>query len=343
MAGRTEEQSASSESIDIKNFAQVMDSLGTEETEQQAVLKQFEQERIEDSERTRKAKAPVGTERVAGTGTEGAVGTGIVITEPDWCLSATDSMRWEGDDLCLAHTDEDWGNNQPDDTWYIGEVDHMTRSGRYFKPPHLDQPEASGKYKEAEKQKEKLLEEEVVLKQLKKIQADISIWGLLMASRVHRQAVLSAMDKAKLSIDTTPEQLVGLVFPGGASPTLTFSDKELPPEGTNRNKSLYISVECRDKWVLVVLVDTGSAINVCPSRITYAIGLKPVDFEPTAQVIRAYDNTSREVMGTVKIQTQVGPGQHKIDFHVLDVSATFNLLLGRPWLHQVKAVSSTQH
>ena len=51
----------------------------------------------------------------------------------------------------------------------------MTRSGRYFKPPHLDQPEASGKNKDAESQKEKLLEVEVVLKQLKKIQADISI------------------------------------------------------------------------------------------------------------------------------------------------------------------------
>ena len=127
-----------------------------------------------------------------------------------------------------------------------------------------------------------MLEEEAVLKQLKKIQADISIWGLLMASRIHRQAVLSAMDKAKLSIDTTPEQLVGLVFLGGASPTLTFTDKELPPEGADHNNPLYISVECRDKWIPVVLVDIGSAINLCPSRTAYAIGLKPVDFEPTA-------------------------------------------------------------
>ena len=76
----------------------------------------------------------------------------------------------------------------------------------------------------------------------------------------------------------------------------------------------------------MVLVDTGSAINVCPARTAYAIGLKVADFVPTAQVIRAYDNTSREVMGTVKIQTKVGPGQHEIDFHVLEVPATFNLL-----------------
>ncbi|KAF5933448.1 hypothetical protein HYC85_029619 [Camellia sinensis] len=318
---------------------------------QPAVLIRSEQERFEDPARIRKAKAHVGTETAVCTGTEdaasigieGTAGTRTVIPEPYRCLSAVDGMWWEDEDLCLAHTDEDWGSNQPDDTWYLGEVDHMTRSGRYFKPPHLDQPEASGKNKEAEKQKEKQLEEEAVLKQLKKIQADISIWGLLMASRVHRQAVLSAMDKAKPSIETTPEQLVGLVFLGGATPTLTFSDKELPPEGANHNKPLYISVECKNKWIPVVLVDTGSTINVYPARTAYAIDLKTANFLPTTQVIQAYDNTSREVMGTVKIQTKVGPGQHEVDFHVLEVPATFNLLLGRPWLHRVKAVSSTLH
>lgn len=106
-----------------------------------------------------------------------------------------------------------------------------------------------------------------------------------MASRVHRQVVLSAMDKAKLSIDTTPKPLVGLVFPSGVGPTLTFSDKELPPEGSAYNKPLYISVECREKWVSMVLVDTSSAINVCSSRIGYAIGLRPTYFMPTTQVI----------------------------------------------------------
>ncbi|KAF5934205.1 hypothetical protein HYC85_030376 [Camellia sinensis] len=254
-AGRAEEQSTSPESAGVKSFARDWSILSTGIIEQYTALIQSERERFEDSERIRKAKAHVGVETAASTEMENAASIGIegtasmrtVMPEPDRCLSAADGMWWEDDDLCLAHTDEDWGNNQPDDTWYIGEVDHMTRSGRYFKPPHLDQPEASGKDREAEKQKEKQLEDEAVLRQLKKIQADISIWGLLMASRVHRQAVLSAMDKAKLSIDATLEQLVGLVFLGGAAPMLTFSDKELPPECANHNKPLYISVECRDK------------------------------------------------------------------------------------------------
>ncbi|KAF5932881.1 hypothetical protein HYC85_029052 [Camellia sinensis] len=146
-------QNASPESTGAKNFARDLSILNTKDVEQQAALKQFKREGIEDSERARKAKAPVGTERAVctrteratSTWTEGVVGTRIVVTEPDRCLSAVDGMWWEDDDLCFAHTNEDWGNNQPDDTWYIGEVDHMTRSGRYFKSPHLDQPEASGK------------------------------------------------------------------------------------------------------------------------------------------------------------------------------------------------------
>ncbi|KAF5933234.1 hypothetical protein HYC85_029405 [Camellia sinensis] len=95
-----------------------------------------------------------------------------------------------------------------------------------------------------------------------------------------------------------------------------YRGKELPSEGSAHNKPLYISIECREKWILVVLVNTGLAINVCPCHTTYAIGLKPTDFVPTVQVISVYDNTSREVMGTMQIRVQ---------------------------LHQVRAVFSTLH
>ncbi|GMP68869.1 hypothetical protein CsSME_00028331 [Camellia sinensis var. sinensis] len=48
-------------------------------------------------------------------------------------------------------------------------------------------------------------------------------------------------------------------------------------------------------------------------------------------------------MGTVKVQISIGPSKHEAKFHVMDVPATFNLLLGQPWLHQMKAVSSIVH
>jgi len=117
----------------------------------------------------------------------------------------------------------------------------MTWSGRYFKLVALDQPETSNK--EAERAKEKDVEENMVLKQLKKIQADISIWGLIMASRQHKQALLEAMNKTKLPIDTTTNQLVLLVTSGDITPVISFIDKELPPEGANHNRPFYVTLE----------------------------------------------------------------------------------------------------
>ncbi|KAF5932603.1 hypothetical protein HYC85_028774 [Camellia sinensis] len=161
VAGRAKDQSMPPESTGAKNFAQDLGILNTRNFVQQTALTQLEQEKSEESERIRKAKAHKGGESAVYTRTEsatsiwtgGTASTRTVIPELDRCLSAADGMWWEDDDLCLAHTDEDWGSNQPDDTWYIGEVDHMTRSGRYFKPLHLDQPEGSGKDKERRNRK----------------------------------------------------------------------------------------------------------------------------------------------------------------------------------------------
>ncbi|KAF5932990.1 hypothetical protein HYC85_029161 [Camellia sinensis] len=59
-------------------------------------------------------------------------------------------------------------------------------------------------------------------------------------------------------------------------------------------RDLYIGsshAKYSEKWVPVVLVDNGSAINVCPARTAYALGLRPKNDTATTQYVRAYDNT----------------------------------------------------
>ena len=43
-----------------------------------------------------------------------------------------------------------------------------------------------------------------VLTQLKKTQAHVSVWGLLMASHKHCSALLDALNGKEVSIETTP-------------------------------------------------------------------------------------------------------------------------------------------
>ena len=51
-------------------------------------------------------------------------------------------------------------------------------------------------------------EENRVLKQLKKTQANISVWALLISSRNQRQAILDALNRFETPIETTLEELV---------------------------------------------------------------------------------------------------------------------------------------
>ena len=45
--------------------------------------------------------------------------------------------------------------------------------------------------------------------------------------------------------------------------------------------------------------------------------------------VRAYDNTSRKVIGTFKAPCKIGPLETTVEFHVMNITPNYNLLLGR--------------
>ena len=91
----------------------------------------------------------------------------------------------------------------------------------------------------------------------------------------------------------------------------------------------------------MVLVDDGSALNVCPLKTASCLGLSIEDFVPIDQHVRACDNSRREVLGTITLELTIGPMVKKVDFQVLNIASCFNILLGRPWIHDIKAVPSS--
>ena len=57
--------------------------------------------------------------------------------------------------------------------------------------------------------------------------------------------------------------------------------------------------------------------------------------------MRAYDNTRREVMGTLTLKLMIGPVFSQVLFQILRILVSFNLLLGRPWIHSAGAIPSS--
>ncbi|MBT1582425.1 hypothetical protein KK473_27930, partial [Klebsiella pneumoniae] len=74
------------------------------------------------------------------------------------------------------------------------EVNHVTTGGHHFKSTYLESDNPLGEL-ERPQHIEVQEEEEEILKQLKHTQANITIWGLLMASQKHRQTILRLLNQ----------------------------------------------------------------------------------------------------------------------------------------------------
>ncbi|RVW58997.1 Retrovirus-related Pol polyprotein from transposon 17.6 [Vitis vinifera] len=227
----------------------------------------------------------------------------------------------------------------PDEAPFQGrEIQIVTRSGRIAQPP----PPAVRPFEGTASHEEVRREDDEVLRQLQSTQARISIWSLLASSSTHRDALIRALSQIRVETTTTPEGLIHMMTAGRAT-CIVFSDDDLPPDGLDHVRPLYITVGCSGRRVPSVLLDNGSALNVCPLATAIALGFAPSDFGPSTQTVRAYDSTKREVMGTLMIDLQIGPATFSTLFQVLRIPTSFNLLLGRPWIHVAGAIPSSLH
>ena len=75
---------------------------------------------------------------------------------------------------------------------------------------------------------------------------------------------------------TSVDEMVGAIAEGTPlkrPQSISFYESDLPPEGTAHNKALFIKVEIMDKQIPCVMVDNGSALNLCPLQILPYLGL----------------------------------------------------------------------
>ena len=78
---------------------------------------------------------------------------------------------------------------------------------------------------------------------------------------------------------------------------IVFSTDDLPLKGSNHTRPLYITIDCSSHKVPSVLLENGTALNICPLTIVVALNFAPSGFGPAVQTVRTYDSTQREVIG----------------------------------------------
>ena len=103
-----------------------------------------------------------------------------------------------------------------------------------------------------------------------------------MASSItHRDALIRALSQIRVDTATTPEGLIHFLTADRAT-CIAFSNEDLPLEGLDHVQPLFIDVACLGRRVPSLLLDNGSALNVCPLVASITLGFSPTNFGPSS-------------------------------------------------------------
>ncbi|XP_058747178.1 uncharacterized protein LOC131620188, partial [Vicia villosa] len=182
-----------------------------------------------------------------------------------------------------------------------------------------------------------------IVDQLMQTPSKISILSLLLNSEAHREALMKVLDQAFVDHDVTVDHFDGIIANITACNNLSFCDEELPEEGKNHNLALHISMNCQSDSLSNVLVDTGSSLNVMPKTTFARLSYQGMPMKFSGVVVKAFDGSRKSVIGEVNLPMTIGPHTFQITFQVMDIQAAYSCLLGRPWIHEAGAVTSTLH
>ena len=149
----------------------------------------------------------------------------------------------------------------------------------------------------------------------------------MATSSTHKDTLIRALSQIRVENSTTPEGLIHMMTVDRVTCIVFYVD-DLPLEDFDHTHPLYIIVVCSGHKVPSILLDNGSALNVCPLATIVALVFTPSDFGPSTQTMRAYDNTQRKVMGTLTIDLLIDPTTFSILFQVLRILESFNPFLG---------------
>ncbi|XP_075079523.1 uncharacterized protein LOC107767020 [Nicotiana tabacum] len=182
-----------------------------------------------------------------------------------------------------------------------------------------------------------------IVEQLRKTPAQISLLSLLIHSDEYRRVLMKILNEAyvpdKITVNHL-EKIASMIF---AVNKITFSDDELPMEGTEHNRALYITVKCKDSIASRVLVDNGSSANIYPPLFSAKLKIGTERIHMNNVCVLGFDGVGKDFVGDIMLELSIGPIEFTMEFQVLDVAVSYNLLLGRPWIHAAKAVPSSLH
>ncbi|XP_010660774.1 uncharacterized protein LOC104881656 [Vitis vinifera] len=107
--------------------------------------------------------------------------------------------------------------------------------------------------------------------------------------------------------------------------------------------ALILSLEIGDFDVRRILVDPGSLADLVQASVVSHMGHSLTGLENPGRILSGFNESSTTSLGDIVLPVQAGPITLNVQFSVVQDLSPFNIILGRTWLHYMKAIPFTYH
>ena len=123
--------------------------------------------------------------------------------------------------------------------------------------------------------------------------------------------------------------------------SITFNGADT--EEADHHDSLVISLYISNFFIKRVLEDNGSSANIIFKDALDEMGLKDADILKVPKVLVGFSGETKYTIGEITLTTWAEGVNMTHKFNVIDCPSAYNVILGTPWIHKMKAVPSTYH
>jgi hypothetical protein len=119
---------------------------------------------------------------------------------------------------------------------------------------------------------------------------------------------------------------------------------EKPEDGERQHlKALFLKGYVNGKPVTRMLVDGGAAVNLMPYTVLRKIGKSDEDLTQTDMMLVDFEGNVSPAQGAICVELTIGSKTLPTAFFVIKGTGSYNLLLGRDWIHVNCCIPTTMH
>ncbi|XP_042404581.1 uncharacterized protein LOC121994698 [Zingiber officinale] len=140
---------------------------------------------------------------------------------------------------------------------------------------------------------------------------------------------------------------VGCSREQAAGPVISFGPQDLEGLELPHDDTLIIKVVIANSRVARVFIDTGSSVNVLFRFAFDEMQIDASELQPVATSLYGFTDNEVKPMGQIKLAISLGSEPlvrtKRRTFIVVDSPSSYNVILGRPTLHEFRVAVSTFH